>query len=506
MRAPSPALLSRPSASVDATDILTATALAVAVLAPLAPSLLAAQPHDGQRLAQLAVLLGTGVSVAVVPAIRASLLRAWAALPPVLRVAFGGVVGLGVASSATAALPGYALVEVGVLVLSATLSLIVADRVSQGPQEALRLLSRAVVVMVGFYALLFAVSQVASIAAGTRLWPHAYTGFSNIRHLNQLQTWTYGLLLLPALTAESRGWRRASLGLSAFWIALAIGSGGRGTLLALAASVVAAGLLFGPTVRRHLWTLVGVAVAGVGLHLLLVWLPAVLFEQEAYRLARPMGEARLLVWGLALERFAASPWLGVGPMQLAADAAFLADGRVAHPHNAVVQVLAEWGGGAALLVVTAVGWGLWRWGLAARRERQDRALGTFVLTLALLGAALHAMVSGVVVMPVSQLWGGLVVGAALGWYLSARRAPSAAVPGAGRAWVASALVLAAGAAVVLGAGPDAMRVDERDLANVRDTTVLTLMPRFWRAGSLLGVAPDPIPEAEAHAATASPGR
>ena len=314
MRAPSPALLSRPSASVDATDILTATALAVAVLAPLAPSLLAAQPHDGQRLAQLAVLLGTGVSVAVVPAIRASLLRAWAALPPVLRVAFGGVVGLGVASSATAALPGYALVEVGVLVLSATLSLIVADRVSQGPQEALRLLSRAVVVMVGFYALLFAVSQVASIAAGTRLWPHAYTGFSNIRHLNQLQTWTYGLLLLPALTAESRGWRRASLGLSAFWIALAIGSGGRGTLLALAASVFVAWLLFGPAVRRHLWTVVGVAVAGIGLYLLLVWLPAVLFEQEAYRLARPMGEARLLVWGLALERFAASPWLGVGPI------------------------------------------------------------------------------------------------------------------------------------------------------------------------------------------------
>ena len=55
MRAPSPAVLSRPSASVDATDVLTATALAVAVLAPLAPSLLAAQPHDGQRLAQLAL-------------------------------------------------------------------------------------------------------------------------------------------------------------------------------------------------------------------------------------------------------------------------------------------------------------------------------------------------------------------------------------------------------------------------------------------------------------------
>ena len=109
-------------------------------------------------------------------------------------------------------------------------------------------------------------------------------------------------------------------------------------------------------------------------------------------------------------------------------------------------------------------------------------------------------------MPVSQLWGALVVGAALGWHLAARRAPSAAVPGSSRAWGAAALVLAAGAAVVLGAGPDAMRVDERDLADIRDTTVLTLMPRFWRAGALLEVPPDPIPEADAHAATDLLGR
>lgn len=481
-----------PPSTVDAPSVVTVAALAVAVLAPLAPSVLAAQPHDGQRLAHLAVLLGTGVAIGVVPAVRASLLRAWSALPRGVRVASVLVVVLGAASATRAAVPAYAFVEVAVFVLSGALALVVADRVAEAPHRALQSLSRAAVAMVGLYVVLFLVSQVASIAAGTKLWPHAYTGFSNIRHLNQLQSWTYALVLLPALSTESGGWRKASLVLGAFWIALAIGSGGRGTLLALALAGVAAAVLMGPTARRHLGTVARVVAGGIGLHLLLNVLPTLILEQEAYALARPAGDARALVWGLALERFADAPWLGIGPMQLAADAAFVTQGSVAHPHNAVVQLLAEWGGPATALVLGIAGWSAWRWARAARLESVDRRVGTLVLTVALVTAAAHAMVSGVVVMPVSQLWGALVVGTALGWIRSRQR-HSLSSPRPSRTAFASVVMLAACAAVVLGAGPDAVQVDERDQAEVRDPTVLALTPRVWRAGALLPIGPSSLP-------------
>jgi hypothetical protein len=189
---------------------------------------------------------------------------------------------------------------------------------------------------------------------------------------------------------------------------------------------------------------------------------------------------REVLWTTSLAYAAQHPLLGVGPMHYA----YWANGIAAHPHNAVLQWLAEWGIPAGVLLTGA--WAAGGIALAAQVRRaagagDERAqLFRIALLAALTGASAQAMVDGVLVMPVSQTLLALLAGWAIGMFPGSAHAHIAGK----RECVSLALVvLFAAAAVTYGVAPEIGRLAERQQAYLAARGPDTiLLPRFWTLG------------------------
>ena len=162
------------------------------------------------------------------------------------------------------------------------------------------------------------------------------------------------------------------------------------------------------------------AIGGVLTHALVFQLLASLLTGNAVELSA-MGEvdsvrARLYLWHRALDLIAGSPWLGVGPMHFAHVTSLtrgvVMEDNATHPHNIYLQVAAEYGLPASLLIFGSAFAFMARRGRALRSlaPLTDERLLTLAAWMACLGAAIDGMVSGNFVMPILQVWIALAVG------------------------------------------------------------------------------------------------
>jgi hypothetical protein len=123
---------------------------------------------------------------------------------------------------------------------------------------------------------------------------------------------------------------------------------------------------------------------------------------------------RIAMWRGTLRDARTHPLLGIGPMNYACTGPLY---RAAHPHNFPLQFMAEWGIPAFLLFLLVAGFLFLSLFRTLRRPRACcepvMPLAGFLAT-ALLAAAIHACLSGVLVMPASQVAGVLVGGWLLG--------------------------------------------------------------------------------------------
>ncbi|MBS1217915.1 MAG: hypothetical protein H6R21_1048 [Proteobacteria bacterium] len=445
--------------------------------------------HDGQRLAQL-ILLAVVLLMLAVAGTATSVAAVWAGLPRAIRYALLTAFALGVMSSFAAALPRWALLECGFFLLLIVLSLsIAANRRALGDRAdpLLVLLFFATASAYAFttcsvYAAMLLVGPAYGQGFDIR---ELYTSFSNIRFFGHIQTMLLPFLLLPAMWWGTTRARRVLLwSVPAIWWMLVLGSGTRGTWAALLAGVIAAALVGGSAGRRWAkWQGAGLLCGLLCYGVFVVGIPQLLDLPASFlhRTDDIMSlSLREVLWSTGLAYIAQHPWLGVGPMHYA----YWATEVAAHPHNALLQWLAEWGAPAGLLLT-----GVWAAGgisLAAQVRRvagqgNDQArLFRVALLAALTGASAQAMVDGVLVMPVSQTLLALLVGWAIGMMPSAeggrvgRRA--------GRLFL-MLVVLCAAAAVAYGVAPEIDRLAERQknflAAHGPDTR---LFPRFWTLG------------------------
>lgn len=472
------------------------TLFAVAAFVFLAPNIDFApslQWHDGQRLAQLVLLIVMLVTLTT-PDVLHGIAGIWAELRSWIRIALAAVCVLGFTSSLLAPLPRWALLEWGLLLLLLTAALAVAanrrtlgDALSDHADPLLVLLFFATaaayaVTTCSVYGAMLLVGSAYGQGFDIR---ELYTGFSNVRFFGHVQTMLLPFLLLPAMWWGTTRARRVLLwSVPAIWWMLAVGSGTRGTWAALLAGVIAA-VIFGGNTGR-LWAKWQVAGLGAGMLCYgafvlgipqLMDLPASYLHRagDIISLSR-----REVLWETALVYAAQHPLLGVGPMHYA----YWANEVAAHPHNAVLQWLAEWGVPAGLLLT-----GVWAAGgisLAAQVRRaaeqgDERArLFRVALLAALTGASAQAMVDGVLVMPVSQVLLALLAGWAIGMMPGAA---GARVAGRGERLLLTLAVLFAAAAVVYGVAPEIGQLAERQQAFLagRDPNTI-LLPRLWALG------------------------
>jgi len=463
----------------------------------LAPRL---QWHDGQRLGQL-LLLAVLLCLMLRPVRWRGMTDACSCLQPWTRWAWSAVFLLGLAASVAAALPRWALLEWGLQgLLLMVVFAVAAQRRDYGEKfdDGLLLLFFATAAA---YTVSSAVIYLTMLLAGPAYKQgfnalELYHGFSNVRFFGYLQTLLLPFLLLPAMWWGTTPVRRILLwSVPLAWWMLVIGSGSRGAWVALLAGVIAALLCAGRPGRQWArWQLV--ALAGGGLcYLLLIWLlpqwlashaeaqPAVyLHRTEIMSLS-----LREVLWTEALQFAWQQPWLGIGPMHYAHVGARVA----AHPHNAVLQWLAEWGVPAALLLTGLCAMaGLAFAGHVRRVVQMDtntRVPVQVPLLAALAGAAAQSMVDGILVMPVSQTLLALLCGWAMGLYLEERACVAQGGP-MGRAAMAVVTLMAA-VVVVRGVAPELGHIAEREQAYLKahppeNPALPNLMPRFWTQGRI----------------------
>lgn len=471
--------------------LVTVIAGAFLFLAPNYDFVHALTSHDGQRLAQLAVLL-LMLGCLLLPTARRGVTDICGGLPRAVLCGLGLVLLLGLVSSAVAPLPRWAFLEWGLSVLLLVLAFAVAaERCRLGNASDVwltgLLFSMAAaysVTALSIYCAMLLVTPAYGIGFDIR---ELYATFSNVRFFGHIQTMALPFLVLPVMWWNRSRWQRLLLwSVPIIWWVLAIGSGTRGTWVALLVGAGAALAYGGSAGRRWLQFqmyvfgagLLGYAVFVLGLPLL-IDLPPTFMHRSGDILSLSRRED---LWLAVVQQVSTDPLLGIGPMHYA----YWSGEIAAHPHNAVLQWAAEWGLPAALLMTAVWAWG----GLAFAGWVRGKAgvddgrgpIFRLALLAALGGASAQAMVDGILVMPVSQTLFALLAG----WALGSMRVvmpenPAGLVPRVALAFV----VLVAAAAVALGVRPEIGRIAEREKAYLAaHGPDSILLPRFWALGSI----------------------
>lgn len=438
--------------------------------------------HDQHRYGQIGLLIM--VALGGLSFWRNDVIAAILTLPSRAKYAFAVAFGLGGLSALNAMYPRFAMLEWATLLLLLELTLLLgwhsAHNVRFDVCAAGLVLSLAAVIalklMTAYLAAFIAVGYVdaSKLFEGT---------FSNRRFFGQAASMIMPLLGYPLLRGHlSRSGRAALLILLAVWWMLTIASGTRGTLLALGvAAVVLGAFAWRASVGWLKIQALALATGGLMFAMLFVCLPLWIGVEASLenRLINPATlSGREVLWSLAWTNIQTHPLLGLGPMHLAT----IRNDFGAHPHNAVLQLAAEWGVPAALALVLPVAAGMLR--LVARLRENEAAPNVLLvcLTGSLLAAGAQSMVDGVIVIPYTQTLLVLVAGWALGAYfrdaVPARFASRSGWAARQGIFLLQAVALAA---LLRGVFPEVLSRGEITEAYVAAGQPLPL-PRYWAVG------------------------
>jgi len=446
--------------------------------------------HDRQRLLEVGVLAVMAIVSLLRPAGMATAFSSHGGKP------LAAFLVLGLVGSIQAFSPSHALFEVSILFLLYMFALQVAREIELAGITLMLRLVQGVAVICFLHSVKFWVAYVTGLAIGAPLEADIfYIGFSNMRFFNHTQTPILPLLiLLCCITPSTSRLRWLWWSLAAYWWMALFAVSGRGTLVGMVGGCIAVALL-----RRRLaipYIKTAAISAALGLLAYAVFLVAIpvlnggtafgAFAAVIERTAADPTSSRLVLWQRATDLILAHPWLGVGPMHFAHAAGDLHTG--AHPHDWIMQIASEWGIPAFLCLCTALamaGRGLLRAGRGlAREDRPNQAICSALLAGGVT-ILVDGLVSGLFVMPQSQLAIVLYLGCAIGWcrVRSGRSHGDFTPP---RLYTGALAVLAAAAAVCLVAvvWPD-MQARYRDDPLSPQAAALnegTQWPRLWRAG------------------------
>lgn len=438
--------------------------------------------HDQHRIEQIA-LLGV-VALGGLTVWRLDLSESIMRLPGWVKVVFAWGFGVGMLSAVAADYPRLASLEWATLLLLLGLALLLARQAGQANALFDIWAPRLIVALAVVIALKIMAGYMAAVVVMRHLDSvMLFEGtFSNRRFFGQVASMIVPLLAYPLLRGGMPKHTRAALFvLLAVWWMLVMVSGTRGTWVALVlASIVVAVVSWCASKR---WLGVQALAFGLGALLyvfLFVWLPFWLgldaaLENRLSRFSALNGRAEL--WALAWEQIQTHPWLGVGPMHFAA----VRNSFGAHPHNAVLQLAAEWGVPAALALILPAVAGTLRLLTRLREPQATTNVLLVCLTASLLAAGAQSMVDGVIVIPYTQTLLVLVIGWTLGEY-SRDRGVASVVPVSPLVCLGTqGLFLLALIMLLNGVFPEVLNRAEVTQAFV-DAGNQLVPPRYWAVG------------------------
>lgn len=427
--------------------------------------------YNAKRITEIALLGGSAILLIASTSSRIQFIKSFQQLPEMGRLGIVAFFGLGVISTLQAELPRYGFLEIGIYSLLFIFALSLAAEISGNHKIAERVIW-LIFSAVGIYSTFFYINL---------FWPFANNnlapGFSNLRFLAQFQAWTLPLITLPVFLQPNgnRLLKWLVLAVASLWWGIAFFNSAKGLALSILLSSLLI-LLFMKDETSRAWFILQVKVALVGLAIYLVLTMAI--SQSGY-LTNIQGSYsnRLALWKESLNYITQHPVLGIGPLHLANHY----NGLGAHPHNSILQIAAEWGVPAALIVVLLYIWGFWSW--ITHSIQQQRHLNV-ALSFSLLTATIYSMFSGIIVMPVSQVMMTLVIALMLGSY-QRPTTQQAATSRSSSQWLlvlAMVLLLTRFASVLF---PEVLHLSRDEFIWIvthskNGNTVLH--PRFWQQG------------------------
>lgn len=400
-------------------------------------------PYDAKRLLQFFLLILILLLPALNRGLREQLAALILAIPNWYVVALTATFAWGAVSASinaqTANHLASSLSEVALL-LSLVLSVLIVAACRRVGQKWF---DRVAISLLALTGLIVGVQELVGVAAAQSAgldfsYDTALQYFSKPRFYNQFQSWTMPVIVALPLIFPGKPLARwlCLIVLALHWYVLLM-TAGRGTAVSLAGAILFA-VTFLPAARTALlkWQLGGLLLGALIYASVLFTLegsshdvsviearsdPAVASAQDDgslyfdQSLGRPMlhTSGRSWIWSRTLRDVTENSLLGIGPMNYACTNAVW----YGHPHNFPLQIAAEWGLPAAL-ILAAVFVGLLA--SATRRIRRlssescAKAAPASLLLTGVLAAAIHSCFSGVLVMPASQVTGVLVCGVLLG--------------------------------------------------------------------------------------------
>lgn len=236
-------------------------------------------------------------------------------------------------------------------------------------------------------------------------------GFSNPRFFGQLQV--LALPFFPYLIQKYNYYKKnyviifLFITLCTHWC-IAISLGGRGLWLSLITAYLALLIIKNKNFKIILIQIYSLII-GIFLFYTLFHLIPDFFDIKTNLRDNLRGSlsARDFIWQRALEMAQSNPFLGVGPMHFSATLNPVA----AHPHQMILQWLAEWGFIATLLVLAIIVKTILHSIKILRNANSDYFDGA--LWVSIIGTLILAQVDGVFVMPYTETWLAIIVGIAI---------------------------------------------------------------------------------------------
>jgi len=463
--------------------------------------------YDQKRFFQLLTFVVLSVVLLTDRRPNVYLTSAWSSFPRITRRALLLIAVLGAVSSYLAPLPKPAFQEWSLFGLLFIYTLYVQTQLGSYAIQKIVLILLAVAFSLYGWRFL-AGAYIPSLANGMTIRGYElFVGFAHPRFLNQIQSWV--LPLLPVLPVAFGGlvvrhykwflWIPGIVG----WVLL-FASSGRATLMAMAVAAIAIVVIFNRNSLPWLKTHFLFFICGLMIYLVLFqWTPWILslemnFPRVTERLANDglMGRDRL--WGLALQLVEAHPILGTGPQQYAN---YHNHAIAAHPHSAPLQWVSEWGMVSFITLCSVLGYGFYKWVVFCRRYfnsgysqsghlsanacETNEVLPVLLpgLTASLVAGATHSLVSGVIVMPFSQMLMCLIIGWVLSIYYESKQADRVA----NRSSVGQLKMISVLAALLFTLGyvsfPDIVNLRQtREAFLAQNPKQTILKPRFWNQG------------------------
>jgi O-antigen ligase len=396
---------------------------------------------------------------------------------------------LGLASAFSAPIPIYGFIEISMFIgLWSSVTYTGNLNTQYGYNRIVLIFSALMLVAVMVYLASFFVGYVAAHNEDyPKEWIHLFRGFVNIRFFNQFQVWTLPLLTLVYILKPFglNNWNKITAVMISCWWMLLFLSAGRGALLASLFAMLVTAYIYKQYSIKFIRSHITFAISGfLLLQLLFVVIPQILYSESSLAaLIRTDSPGRIILWAQASAMINEHPLLGIGPMHFAWYPNGISAG---HPHNSILQWAVEWGVPSVILMLFMFSHGLFYWlkrfnsSTIIDFSNEDSQITIALFCAALSGLGL-SLVSGVIVMPMSQIMMVIIIGLMMGFYENFNKGQVLVSVRESLLW--KAFYLCSLVLLLISVWPSlSVRLEDDFVPDV--SCIETTGPRFWRIGGI----------------------